>query len=115
MSRVLIAVLGLIAVVNCGSKSNPAAPVAPPAPLCQTRNTAALRFENRSVLNRTYDVFIDNSLATTITPGQTSGEHTVVAGVRHPVDFFYTNTRIRACLVDPVPIQCTTQTYFCTF
>lgn len=115
MARILMVLITATLFTWCGADAPPTPIAPPPAPACQTNNTAILRFENRSSSNRTYDVFVDNARVATIAPTQLSADHVVVAGVRHIVDFFYTNTAVRACVIDPIPVRCSTQTYFCTF
>lgn len=110
--RYLLIIVALMA-VGCGSDS-PTTPT-PVVPACQTNNTAALSFENRSVNSFTFDVFVDNARVAVIGPTQTSSAQTVVAGVQHTARFLVTNTGFVACTVSPIPVRCSTQTYFCTF
>lgn len=107
---ILLVALGAI---GCGD--SPTAPTQPVAPACQTQNTAALVFENRSPLNFTYDVYMDGANVASLAPTRLSATQTVVAGVQHRVLFFVTNTTILACTVTPIPLACSTTTYFCAF
>lgn len=107
---------GLTLAVACGKDSPPVAPTPPPqVSACQANNTGDLIFENRNPNNRTYTVFMDGANVGTIAPGQLTPARTVAAGVAHPVNFLYTNTTLIACTAQPIPVRCTTQTYFCTF
>lgn len=104
---VLLITLPLLA---CG-KDSPVSPTS--AAACSTSNTAQLAFENRSPDRLTYSVLLDNINTATLGPGQTSQFQTVAAGVQHRVVFRYTNTNLTACIAEPIPVRCSSQTIFC--
>ena len=84
-------------------------------PTCQTNNTATIYAENRSRTGRTYDIFLDAGRVATLSPGTISQGQTIVAGVQHYVSFLLTNTSFEACFTVPIPVRCSTTTYYCDF
>lgn len=114
MKYILLVALGVVA-IGCGGDSTPNRPTPAVVPLCQTNNSAVLFFENRSPLSRTFDLYLDGANFAVIPPTQTSAPFTVSAGVQHRVEFRLTNTNLVICSASPIPVQCSTQTYFCAF
>lgn len=108
--RYVILLPALVSLVACGNDSAPSKA----APACQSNNTAIITFENRTT-NRTHDLYLDNGKIALLGPGQTSQPVTVAAAVQHSVVWFYTNTSLAACVVNPIPATCSTTHYFCSF
>ena len=113
--RVLTAalVLAVLGTACGGDDKSPAAPTPPPAPACQTNNTATVTFENRFT-SGTIDVIWDGGKTLTLSAGQKSQPMTVAAGVAHTLGFQWTNTSAWACTPgSPVLTQCGSQNYYC--
>lgn len=84
----------------------------PPAP-CVASNTAQLCITNASTVNRTYDIILDGVRIMTVSPGQE--RCAIVAAGRHLLQFFYTNSSVRACSdSNPVFTRCTTESFICS-
>lgn len=82
---------------------------------CDANNTATVKFENKSTSSTTYDVIWDGSKIETLTPGQTSQEHTVNA-TSHTLTFEVANTNTKACSTAyPNLTECTSNTYSCSY
>ncbi|MCH7565529.1 MAG: hypothetical protein IH968_17085 [Gemmatimonadetes bacterium] len=91
------------------------APTGPEQTACEANNSAQISFRNNSNTNRTYNVIWDGSNLVTITPGSTSRQFTVAAGVQHTLVFRFTNTNTNACNPStPTLSQCSTGTISCT-
>jgi ABC-type Fe3+-hydroxamate transport system substrate-binding protein len=90
-------------------------PTTPSTPACERNNTATITLQNRNASNLTYDVYVDAGRVAVLAPGQDSSPQTVAAGVQHSVIWYYTNTSLQACFVNPIPVRCSTQAYFCSF
>jgi hypothetical protein len=116
MKRIGLVVVVLIMSACGGTTPATPTPVVPVVAACQANNTADIKFENRSNINRTYDVVWDGSNLMVLAPGTISAAKTVSANVAHRLDFKYTNTSTLACATaTPNLTTCSSQTYWCTF
>lgn len=110
----------LILVVACLGSACGAAPVAPtpqppPAPACQTQNTAQLTMTNASPNNLTFDVLIDNIGHGSMAPGASIGPVTLTAGVNHVIVSRITNSAVVGCTSTTSFATCSTQSLTCRY
>lgn len=112
MSRVayLAAALTLLALPACGS----GAPTAPDTSPCVVNSTAEFNFSDSSATKQSYDVMFDGKKIFTLSPGETSQNHTVTAWVLHVVQFNTAGTTNAACPQELyTPSRCSTQNFSC--
>lgn len=81
--------------------------------LCETNNTAKVRFMNKTGSSLTYSVVWDGSTLTTLGPGQTSDYFEVAAG-SHTLHFMIANGGEACTQSAPVLAQCNNYEYWCT-
>jgi hypothetical protein len=106
--RLAALLLGVSLAAACGGDSTPAAP-SPPA--CQTDHTGTITVTNNG--SATVDILWNNAFFTTLSPGQTSRQMTVVAnGPQYVLDSVITNTSIHPCqILVATPAQCQNTPY----
>ena len=111
--RLIAVFVGAITVSACGENRTPVAPSSPPPVVeaCVTNRTGTVTFANLG--SRTIDVFWNNAVLTTLTPGQTSQPFTVVAGgAQYVFDAVLTNSSFRPCQpLLATPVQCQNNHY----
>ena len=107
-ARFIVVISALAGAIGCASPSEPSSS-------CRTNDTGTVSFQNQSNTNSTYDIVWDGSYIATISPGQTSRDFEVAAGVQHTLQFKKTNTNALACTAStPTVAQCSIHTYSCT-
>jgi hypothetical protein len=110
--------VGLVLLTSaCGS--SPAVPTPTPVAVvtdCQQRNSALVTLENRSTTNSTYTIPVGRQHSDGPRARTTEHTYTKAASVAHTMQFRYTNTSLAACSTStPTLVQCSTNTYWCTF